>query len=185
MVTVVVFGSLRQVFDARARLRPYLDQSEEMTLVVEWFRKTMQALIADYDDGPHRFAGTAVEISGLTGSPVLGPPGTPTPFRWLIKYDPEAGRTLLEYREDRGTPLRILSWSGQEGRFSFFAEDGNWHANWPLSASAEAQTTFQLPQLIRLSGAPSIVLPTIVAAPRASRLPPPPAPPLLGERRVQ
>src|ERR1700720_196383 len=84
MVAAIVFGSLRQVLDARARLRPYLDQSEETTLVASWFRQTVQALIADYDDGKHRFAGTATEISGLTASPLIGPPGTPIPFRWAL-----------------------------------------------------------------------------------------------------
>ncbi len=40
MVAAVAFGSLGQVFEARARLRPYLDESEKTTLVADWFRAT-------------------------------------------------------------------------------------------------------------------------------------------------
>jgi prepilin-type N-terminal cleavage/methylation domain-containing protein len=47
MVAAIVFDSLGQVLDARARLRPYLDYSEETALVAGWFRQTVQALIAD------------------------------------------------------------------------------------------------------------------------------------------
>ena len=45
MVAAVAFGSLRQVLEARERLRPYLDRSQETTLVSGWFRQTVQALI--------------------------------------------------------------------------------------------------------------------------------------------
>src|ERR1700748_2453799 len=65
MVAAVAFGSLRQVLEARDRLRPYLDRSQETTLVSGWFRQTVQASIADYDEGKHRFVGTASEVSGL------------------------------------------------------------------------------------------------------------------------
>ena len=69
MVAAIVFGSLGQVLEARARLRPYLDQSEETALVASWFRQTVQALIADYDTGKNRFAASANTFSGLTASP--------------------------------------------------------------------------------------------------------------------
>src|SRR5437762_9685573 len=75
MVAAVVFGSLAQVLDARARLRPYLDRSEETVLTASWFRQTVQALIADYDTGKNRFIATSTEFSGLTASPLIGPPG--------------------------------------------------------------------------------------------------------------
>ena len=71
MVAAVSFGSLRQVLEARERLRPYLDRSQDTTLAAGWFRQTVQALLADYDNGKHRFAGSASEISGLTASPLL------------------------------------------------------------------------------------------------------------------
>src|ERR1700751_3194264 len=54
MVAAIVFGSLRQVIEARTRLRPYLDQSEQTTMAAGWFRQTVQGLMADYDTGRHR-----------------------------------------------------------------------------------------------------------------------------------
>jgi prepilin-type N-terminal cleavage/methylation domain-containing protein len=97
MVAAVAFGSLRQVLEARDRLRPYLDRSQETTLVSGWFRQTVQASIADYDEGKHRFVGTASEISGLTVSPLVGPAGTPTAFRWAMRYDSTRDLTTLDY----------------------------------------------------------------------------------------
>src|ERR1700680_3987231 len=99
MVAAIVFGSLGQVLNARARLRPYLDQSEETVLVASWFRQTVQALIADYDTGKNRFTADASGFSGLTASPLIGPPGTPTSFRWVLKYDLGLDVTFLEYGE--------------------------------------------------------------------------------------
>src|ERR1700761_1274168 len=76
MVAAIVFGSLGQVLNARARLRPYLDRSEETALVAGWFRQTVQALITDYDTGKNGFAASSNSFSGLTASPLLGPAGT-------------------------------------------------------------------------------------------------------------
>jgi general secretion pathway protein J len=184
MVTGVVFGSLQQVFDARARLRPYLDSSEEITRGSDWFRKTVQALLADYQDGEHLFTGSVKDLSGLTASPLLSSPGTPTSFRWQIKLDADADRTVLEYQE-AGKTVAILRWTGQEGAFAYYAEDGKWHTSWPPTDTDQGKTLPQLPQLVRLSGKAADSALTIVAAPRASRVAPLPPPPILGERRVQ
>jgi prepilin-type N-terminal cleavage/methylation domain-containing protein len=185
MVAAVAFSSLGQVFEARTRLRPYLDESEQTTLVADWFRKTVQALIGDYEDGPHRFAGSATEISGLTGSPLMGPPGTPTSFRWLVKYDAARDVTVLEYQEQSAQALQIFSWAGRAGAFAYYAEDRKWHLGWPPGDTDQGKLIPQLPQLIRLSGMAGGLLPNIVAAPRASLLSPLPPPPLFGQRQVR
>jgi|SRR5271166_3470315 len=180
MVAAVAFGSLRQVLEARERLRPYLDRSKETTLVAGWFRQTVQALIADYDDGKHRFAGTAAEISGLTASPLVGPPGTPTPFSWVIKHDVPRDLTTLEYGESSKQPFRIAEWAGHEGGFAYYAGGQQWQAAWPPSDHDQGKSIPQLPQLVRLSGAPRDLVPMIIAAPRASAAAPQPPPDLLG-----
>jgi len=180
MVAAVAFGSLRQVLEARERLRPYLDRSQETTLVSGWFRQTVQALIADYDEGKHRFAGTPSEISGLTASPLIGPAGTPTAFRWLMRYDPTRDLTTLEYEESPKQTLRIAAWSGRDGGFGYYAGELKWQPAWPPSDSDEGKSIPQLPQLVRLSGAPRDAVPMIIAAPRASHVAPHPPPDLLG-----
>jgi hypothetical protein len=173
MVAAVAFGSLGQVFEARSRLRPYLDEAEQNALVADWFRKTVQALMGDYEDGSYRFAGSATEFSGLTGSPLIGPPGTPTSFRWLMKYDAARDVTVIEYHEQSGQALQIYSWAGRVGTFAYYAEDRKWHPDWPPRDTDQGKSIPQLPQLIRLAGMDSGLLPSIVAAPRASRLSPP------------
>lgn len=184
MVAGVVFGGLQQVFNARARLRPYLDNSEQTALIAEWFRKTLQALIADYNDGQHPFAGSMRELSGLTGSPLLGSPGTPTSVKWEIKRNEEQDITVLEYKESNKT-LRIMTWSGQGGAFAYYTDDGKWSADWPPPDTAQGKSVPQLPRLIRLSGMAGGSPLTVVAAPRASRVAPQAPPPELGVRRSQ
>jgi len=185
MVAAVAFGSLGQVFEARARLRPYLDESAQTTFVAEWFRKTVQALMADHEDGPHRFTGSAIEISGLTGYPLVGPPGTPTSFRWRVKYDAARDVTVLEYQEQGAQPLQIFSWVGHDGAFAYYAEDRKWHPGWPPGDTDQGKASPQLPQLVRLSGIGGGAMPNIVAAPRASPFAPPPPIPLLSDRPVR
>ena len=180
MVAAVAFGSLRQVLEARDRLRPYLDRSQETTLVSGWFRQTVQASIADYDEGKHRFAGTASEISGLTSSPLVGPAGTPTAFRWAMRYDSVRDLTTLEYEESPKQTLRIAAWAGHDGAFAYYAGEQKWQPAWPPNDPDQGKSIPQLPQLVRLSGAPRDAVPMIIAAPRASHVAPQTPPDLLG-----
>jgi prepilin-type N-terminal cleavage/methylation domain-containing protein len=180
MVVAIVLGSLGQVLDARSRLRPYLDQSEQTTLAASWFRQTVQALIADYDTGKNKFAATANAFSGLTASPLAGPPGTPTAFRWALKYDPAADVTVLEYAEKPSNTIQIARWNGHEAAFSYYGQDQEWRRVWPPTDLNQSAGIPQLPQLVRLGGLARDLFPTIVAAPRASPVPPPLPPSFLG-----
>ena len=180
MVAAIVFGSLGQVLEARSRLRPYLDKSEETALVASWFRQTVQALIADYDTGKNRFAASANAFSGLTASPLLGPAGTPTAFTWALNYDPASDLTFLEYREKPSNTVEIARWSGKDAVFSYYGQDQEWRRVWPPTDLDTTTTVMQLPQLVRLGGLPSELFPTVVAAPRAAPVARPPASSLLG-----
>jgi type II secretory pathway pseudopilin PulG len=171
MVVAIVFGSLGQVLDARSRLRPHLDQAEETALVASWFRQTVQALLADYETGKDRFAATADGFSGLTASPLIGPPGTPTAFHWLLKYDAGSNVTILEYAERPSNTIRVASWSARGIAFSYFGQEQEWYSIWPPADLEQSKGTPQLPTLIRLGGFASDLYPTIVAAPRSSAVP--------------
>jgi prepilin-type N-terminal cleavage/methylation domain-containing protein len=180
MVVAIVFGSLGQVLDARSRLRPYLDKSEETTLAASWFRQTVQALIADYDTGKNRFAATATTFSGLTASPLVGRAGTPTAFRWALKYDPSLDSTILEYSEASANTIQIARWNGHDAVFSYYGQDKEWRPSWPPADLDGSQGRPQLPQLVRLGGLASDLFPTVVAAPRSSAVPRPLPPSFLG-----
>jgi prepilin-type N-terminal cleavage/methylation domain-containing protein len=180
MVVAVMFGGLAQVLDARSRLRPYLDKSEETALVAGWFRQTVQALIADYDSGGNRFAATPAGFSGLTASPLLGPSGTPTAFRWTLKYDTAADITILEYGERSPNVVQIARWKGHDAVFGYLGGDQQWRRAWPPTDLDQSTKAPQLPQLVRLGGFARDLFPTIVAAPRASPVPRPLPPSFLG-----
>lgn len=172
MVAAIVFGSLRPVFEARGRLRPYLDQSEETVLAASWFRQTVQSVIPDYPEAKDRFVASEAVFSGLSASPLLGAPGTPTGFRWELKYDPNADVTALVYAEGEAKSVRIASWRGRRGAFAYFGpDDRQWHPTWPVERSVQSAELARLPQfpaLIRLGGLPPEVFPTVLAAPRAA-----------------
>ena len=151
MVAAVVFGSLRQVLEARDRLRPYLDHPET-TLVSGWFRQTVQASIADYNQGKHRFVGTASAVSGLTASPLVGPAGTPTPFRWVMRYDPTRDLTALEYEESPKQTLQIAAWAGSAKGHSPTMPGADMATGMAAKRFRSGKSIPQLPQLVRLSG---------------------------------
>ena len=174
MVAAIVFGSLRQVIEARTRLRPYLDQSEQTTLAAGWFRQTVQGLMADYVNGKHRFTAKPEEFAGLTVSPLAGTPGTPTAFHWSLIYDDTRDVTVLEYNEPGAGPMRVASWAGRQGAFSYYGLDQEWHTRWsPPDTLDKSQSVPQLPQLIRLGGVPRDLFPMIIARPRGSQFPRP------------
>ncbi len=172
MVVAIVFGSLRQVVDVRARLRPYLDQSEETAKVAGWFRQTVGGLLVDYKEGHNHFVGTATKLSGLTVSPLVGPPGTPTAFHWELRYDSGKDLTVLTYKERSSNTLRIASWPGHEGSFGYYGRRREWRPDWkPPDLTEKFQDVPQLPALIRLGDIDPRLFPTIVAAPRATPIP--------------
>jgi prepilin-type N-terminal cleavage/methylation domain-containing protein len=173
LVVAIALGSLRQVLDARSRLRPYLDQSEETMLIASWFRQTIGALIADYDKGKDRFAGTADRISGLTASPLVGPSGTPTTFRWSLRYDADTNFTMLDYAERPAGTIEIARWPGHDAVFTYYDQNQEWQRAWPPADLGQSTPTPQLPRLVRLGGLAADLFPTIVAAPRASPVPRP------------
>jgi prepilin-type N-terminal cleavage/methylation domain-containing protein len=179
MVGAIVFGSLGQVLDARARLRPYLDQAGETALVAAWFRQTVQGLLADYDTGQDKFSATESGFAGLTASPLMGPPGTPTGFAWVLKYDAGRDISILEYTEKQSKSIPIARWPGKLGSLSYFGQDHEWRRQWPPPDLNQSERP-QLPQLIRLGGVPREVLPMIIAAPRAAPASRPLPPSLLG-----
>jgi prepilin-type N-terminal cleavage/methylation domain-containing protein len=181
LVAATVFGSLRQVLEARVRLRPYLDQSQETALAAGWFRQTVHGLIADYPDAKDRFTATADQFSGLSASPLAGPAGTPAAFRWVLRYDADQDTTVLEYGEGSRTPMRIAAWPGRQGTFAYCGSDQKWRSDWPPAPSGETPvgTIRQLPALVRLGGIPPDVFPTIIAATLTSPLPRPLPLPLL------
>jgi prepilin-type N-terminal cleavage/methylation domain-containing protein len=183
IVAVTVFGSLKQVFEARSRLRPYLDQSEQTALAGSWFRQSVQTLIPDYQDAKDRFSATGTAFSGLTASPLAGPAGTPTPFRWALRYDPASDLTTLEYGESVKKAMRIATWAGQRGAFTYFGTDQQWHSAWPPDRADQQAGSADLPQfplLIRLGGIEPEVFPTLIAAPRGSPIPRQLSQPLFG-----
>jgi prepilin-type N-terminal cleavage/methylation domain-containing protein len=181
LVAATVFGSLRQVLESRVRLRPYLDQSQETALAAGWFRQTVHGLIADYPDAKDRFVATADRFSGLSASSLAGPAGTPTAFRWTLRYDAEQDTTVLEYGEGSMTPMRIAAWPGRQGAFAYYGSDQKWRSDWPPPPSGDTPvgTIPQFPALVRLGGIPLVVFPTIIAAPLASPFPRPLPLPLL------
>jgi prepilin-type N-terminal cleavage/methylation domain-containing protein len=181
LVAATVFGSLRQVLEARIRLRPYLDQSQETALAAGWLRRTVHGLIADYPDAKDRFTATADRFSGLSASPLAGPPGTPTAFRWTLRYDAGQDTTVLEYSEGTMAPMRIAAWPGRQGAFAYYGSDQKWRSDWPPEPSGETPVGEipQFPVLVRLGGMPPDVFPTTIAAPLASPFPRPTPQPLL------
>lgn len=145
LITTLLMGGLSMVYRLQSRFGPEIFNSQHGAMYADWFRLTVNGLMPDYPDGPHRFKGESDRLSGLTLSPLDQPEGALVPFAWSLRFDPRSGQTQLVYGDAPDGPP-ILVWPGNAGRFRYFDQQGEAHDSWPPAFGAPAQ----LPAAIRL-----------------------------------
>lgn len=159
MVVTVLASGLSRIFSLRSRLIPYLDHVEDVGMLTDWVRHSVNGLVPDYDDGTHKFSGSATGFSGLTIRSLDQRVGEPVPFSWELVND-QQGHTILRYHEANGATIDVATWMGP-GAFAYQGSDHQWSDSWPPPSSdftlddTVGNATLvppQLPALIRLSG---------------------------------
>lgn len=194
--SVLLTQGLGQIFTARARLGPFIDQSEDASRIGIWFRQVAGGVMPDTLGGANVFTGTDSIVQGLTVMPMGAVSGAPTPFRMeLATASP--GSSALRISSYGGPTIDLFTWRDDEPgansvRFSYF--DGTqWVDHWPL---ADSEQRFkqplgsivniqppQLPKLIRLDailgGRPWV----LVAAPHGPDRPLPKLSDLFGSQQ--
>jgi general secretion pathway protein J len=160
LISTVLTTGLERALDIRLRLAAFLDGTDAPTLVADWFRDSVRAMIADADTGRDQFTGKPRIMAALSLAPLNGTAGVPTQVTWEIDYDNAAGRTYLRYRNGGGEPMALASWPGDYGGFRYCGGDLKCHDIWPVD-----QRSPQLPALVRLDAVKGQTNWPILAAP--------------------
>jgi hypothetical protein len=160
LIGVVLMTGLERILDIRLRLAAFLDGTDAPTLVADWFRGSVKAMVADAETGRDRFSGTPRSLAGLSLAPLNGTAGVPTRVTWEVDYEAAAGRTYLRYRNEDAAPMTIASWPGDYGGFRYCGADLKCYGTWP----ADKNST-QLPALVRLDAIKGDAKSPILAAP--------------------
>jgi general secretion pathway protein J len=130
MITSILMQGLHQVFQLQTHFGRELFNTQQGEMYAEWFRSSVNGLMPDYDDGKHKFKGSAHEFSGLTLSPLDTATEALLPLDWRLKFDPQTGQTQLQYGGAKDAPV-VLAWQGNSGRFVYVDGDNKPHDTWP------------------------------------------------------
>jgi len=130
MITGILMQGLQQVFRLQAHFGRELFNTQQGEMYTEWFRQSVNGLMPDYDDGKHKFKGSEREFSGMTIAPLNTATEALLPFTWRLRFDPNSGRTQLQYGPDDDAPA-VLAWPGNSGRFVYFDGNDAPHDAWP------------------------------------------------------
>lgn len=147
LITGVLFQALGQVLRVQRGVGEEIYLRQQGAMLMGWFRQSVNALMPEYEDGKHRFRGSAREFSGLTLAPLDAPQGNLVPFGWRLRFDPASGQSHLEYVSGE-RPAIVLSWRGNSGAFAYLDDTGKRHEQWPPFLGQWPQ----LPAAIEFSG---------------------------------
>jgi hypothetical protein len=166
LISFVLLTGFERVLDIRLRLSPFLDGVEAPVLVADWFRATIDGLVAEAPGSPDHFVGRPRQLTGLTLAPINGPAGAPTRITWEVVFDDSSGRSALRYRNGADPAMTIASWPGASGGLRYCGPDLHCHETWPPD-----QRAAPLPLLVELDAVKGSDPWPILAAPRSDRTP--------------
>ena len=145
LITGILLQGLHQVFRLQTHFGIELFNTQQGSMLTDWFRQTVNGLMPEHSDGKNKFQGEQRRMSGTTISPLNAPNGNLLPFTWRISFDAKRGETLLLHGTEKNAPV-IMAWRGDAGRFTYFDEAGESHDTWPPFLGQWPQ----LPSAIRL-----------------------------------
>lgn len=155
IITSLAAGLLMEasthVLGLQQRLNAQLERLRGPALSADWLRQVVQGLQPDYDDGAHRFTGTARGFAGLTTNALSGAYGGLEPFAVVLQHDAATDTTTLRYApgagagavagrmadalpEDvngAGRAVVLLRWPGNAQRLRYWDDKGAPHEDWP------------------------------------------------------
>jgi len=166
MISGVLFEALERAYRLQDRFGTELFKVQQGQMAADWYRQSVQGLHPDYSDGNHIFQGKEREFSGLSSNPLSDAFGAPTPITWKIRSNQQNGTTDLLYIEGNSEVL-ILSWRGNQAKFSYLDDNQSAHDSWPPPLGLSTQLPKQI-QLIVKDGSDPL---NIIASPMGPTTP--------------
>lgn len=166
MITGILAQGLHQTFLLQTHFGRELFNTQQGEMYTTWFRQSVNGLMPDYEDGKHKFKGSAQEFSGMTLAPLNAATETLSSFVWRLEFDPQSGQTQLKYGAGGEAPV-VLNWPGNSGRFVYFDGNDEPHETWPPFLGKWPQ----LPKVIYLESQNSTEPRIFVASPKGLESP--------------
>ena len=174
MLTAVLTQALGFVLQIRLSVMNKITGLEKTAVTRSLYLSPLEGLVPDYPEKPDIFVGSENKIHGLTTHAIENRPGAIVPFEMYFDSDPNNSQTTLIYKERGREPLKLGSWPGNVGRFTYKDRTGPWLAAWPPAQAIGKERPSQTPWSVRIemgTGFPSALV-AYVAGPhdRISRL---------------
>ena len=160
LVSGVLFQALERSYSLQRRFGVELFKNQQGQMAIDWYRQSVQGLIADTPGESGVFKGEAHSLAGLTTTPLSEDFGMSTPFRWSLVIAADGSQTELVYRE-RDTDTVVLRWQGAQAKFVYLDDTLTAHDTWPPPLGLFSQ----LPRQIRVDASDNGEAVVIVATP--------------------
>lgn len=167
LISGILFQALERAYRLQERFGATLFSVQQGQMASDWYRQTVHGLYPDFADGAHIFAGKPQEFAGLSSNPLNADYGIPTPIMWRLRSHTLSDTTDLVY-VDKQQETVILSWQGQQAKFSYIDSQNTAHDQWPPSLGLFDQLPSQI-QVQTPQDAKSI---TLIASPMGPTTPP-------------
>lgn len=180
LLSVVLMQGLSLVLNLRTNLGDFLSGLDQRILMRSRVIEPLRGIIPDFDDGPNVLKGTPQQISGLTLNPLFARPGRATPFSLVIAPSERGDDVTIRYREGEANEVLIATVQGQQPRFRFMNQGGQWADEWPnpnepleIGALGQMRKIVQVPKVILIElnsvSEPDIAVSLLIKAERTPR----------------
>jgi prepilin-type N-terminal cleavage/methylation domain-containing protein len=169
MIAAVLLQGLSLILTVRTTFAQKLFGLETAVLQRNLFLEPLRGLVPEYPEKPDIFVGSDRRLHGLTVRSIQNRPGAPVGFDMYFDYDVNTQETTLMYQERGRDAIRLGSWPGNSGSFSYRDRTGDWLSAWPPAQPAtDASTSLdpppdapQTPYTVRIEmgvGFPAVVI---------------------------
>ena len=109
-------------------------RGQTLLLRAEWVRQALAGLQPADGSSRGELRGQERELTGFTSNPIARSAGGFGALALRLRFDPEAGETVLETdmpSAARAPAQVLLRWPGDAGRFVYLRADGSTEPAWP------------------------------------------------------
>lgn len=150
MLAAVLTQAFGFVLQIRMSVMNKITGLEKTAVTRNLYLSPLEGLVPDYPEKPDVFVGTENRIHGLTTHAIENRPGALVPFDLYFEYASNDAQMTLVYKEKGREPLKLGSWPGNTGRFTFKDSSGPWLASWPPARTADGKRPSQTPWAVRI-----------------------------------
>lgn len=127
----ILFAGMGQAVRLQQRVAVLEVEAERDAVAAATLRAIVHGLAPDHAGQPGVFRGSEREITGLSRFVLVGIEDGAAQFKLRLEYRRSDDQTVLIYARGEQSPIPLMAWAGNVGRFRFLSGDGELRALWP------------------------------------------------------